>query len=142
MAKTETTTLVEYPRAAISRRLVAAVLDEVIYLTASVSVALISFGLGYLVFHLGWIFVDGYRGKSPGKAIMGLTVVDLAMGRPISWNLSARRNFMFILPVFDRLINLVELVALLVDPKGRRFGDKIANTQVVSDEYVRHVDPA
>ena len=89
-----------------------------------------------------------FKNKSIGKKIMGLEVVSLE-GKDINWEVSVRRNLPFavasvfgILPIIGWLvgmvlgiiIDIIEFFLVLTDNNGRRLGDRLANTQVVSSE--------
>ena len=61
---------------------------------------------------------------------------------PLDLNLSLRRNWPLVLVSLGSLfsihiagilglVGLIEAILVLVDAKGRRFGDKFANTQVI-----------
>ncbi len=82
---------------------------------------------------------DGFGGRSPGKRIFGLAVVNLRNGNPCSINLSALRNLLMVLiSIFHWLLPLLGLVSLLIEPiavvtnaKGMRISDRWSKTQVV-----------
>lgn len=89
-----------------------------------------------LLFCLFWIYPVLFEvlndGQTPGKRALGLRVIN-ANGTPVGWVPSIVRNLMRsvdMLPMFYAF----GLVAGLVDPHSRRFGDMVANTLVV------HVD--
>jgi len=70
---------------------------------------------------------DGlFGGRSLGKKLMKLKVVKNGV-QPATMVDSLLRNITLCIP----LLNLVELIMPFVDADGRRFGDRIANTQVV-----------
>jgi hypothetical protein len=81
-----------------------------------------------LVLWLGVFFTflckDGFRGYSPGKALLGLRVVDKDSLLGIGPTKSLQRNISFFVPVMP-------LVMAFQISKGPRFGDKSANTRVV-----------
>jgi uncharacterized RDD family membrane protein YckC len=71
---------------------------------------------------------DGFQGYSPGKAIMGVQVVDSATNEPTGFG-----------PSFKRNIPLIIGIVLLIVPfqlyKGNRIGDGWAETCVVWKKY-------
>ena len=84
---------------------------------------------------LGRTLVDGFRGHSPGKAMLGLQVVEENTGRPIGFFQSFQRN----LPLLIPLVPLIVLVMLLQND-GHRLGDGWAHTKVIWKDY-RHRPP-
>jgi uncharacterized RDD family membrane protein YckC len=70
------------------------------------------------------LFRDAISGKSPGKAMTGLQVVDASTGRPIGVGQSCARNWPFLIPVMP----LVELIVANLREDKRRLGDLLANT--------------
>lgn len=71
---------------------------------------------------------DGlFGGRSPGKKLMGLKVVNVRKNTPCSFKDSLLRNLTFMVP----LLNFIECLMPFVDAEGLRFGDKLAGTQVV-----------
>ncbi len=82
------------------------------------------------VYHVG--FEVRREGRTPGKAMMGLRVVD-ARGLPLSLPQSFVRNVARVLDFAPVLYGLGGLVSLL-DRDGRRLGDLLADTLVVRDE--------
>lgn len=76
---------------------------------------------------------DGWgEGQSLGKKLVGLMVVNLDTGLPCSKGSSALRAVMWFIPYVSSLVLLVDFVLALIDEKGRRIGDHLAHTQVVS----------
>lgn len=67
---------------------------------------------------------DGFRGYSTGKWVCGVRVVDWNTREPIGFLQSFKRNLPLIIPV-------VPLVVAFQLIRGRRLGDKWANTAVV-----------
>lgn len=82
------------------------------------------------VFHVG--FEVRREGRTPGKAALGLRVVD-ARGLPLSVPQSFVRNVARVLDFAPALYGLGGLVSLL-DRDGRRLGDLLGDTLVVRDE--------
>lgn len=77
---------------------------------------------------IGFLIKDGFSGRSPGKVICGLHVIDVATRQRISFGASFKRNLATYIP-FASLIMAVQLL------KGPRWGDHWANTMVVWTEY-------
>ncbi len=73
---------------------------------------------------IGFLIKDGFSGRSPGKMICGLHVIDVSTRRHISFGASFKRNLATYIP-FASLIMAVQLL------KGPRWGDRWANTMVV-----------
>lgn len=115
---------------------------------------LIAMGLGSIPI-LGGIFSfiyfllrDGIsKGEGIGKRVMKIKVVRYESNAPIDYADSAKRNLIFALPaialiipflgwvlyfVFSVAVWIVEIIAFLRDPQGRRIGDKWAGTWVVT----------
>lgn len=76
---------------------------------------------------------DGFGGKSPGRWLTGVTVVDAVSRRPIGFAQSFKRNLPLLIPL-GAIIILVQM------GKGPRMGDKWAKTRVVWDKF-RHQFP-
>lgn len=76
---------------------------------------------------IGWAafpFRDGFRGRSPGKALFGLHVVSERDGEAIDWVRSLGRHFIFFVP-------FTTIIAAFQISQGKRIGDGLANTRVV-----------
>ena len=86
----------------------------------------------YLLFRDG-MCIKGFKNRSIGKLAMGLKVVNLEATHekqtPID---SVKRNILMIIP----FMGLIEGIVVLVDDKGLRLGDRIAQTLVVEDSPV------
>jgi uncharacterized RDD family membrane protein YckC len=68
-----------------------------------------------------------FGGRSLGKKIMGLKVINTKTNGPCSKKDSVLRNITLIIPV----VGLIDVIMGLVDAEGLRIGDKIAGTKVV-----------
>ena len=79
----------------------------------------------YLIAFLG---KDALGGRTPGRALLGLQVVDATNGEPIGFVASAKRNLINLLP-FAPLFVAFDLM------KGKRIGDGWANTKVTWHKY-------
>ncbi|NLZ54229.1 MAG: RDD family protein [Thermoanaerobacteraceae bacterium] len=86
-----------------------------------------------------------FKNRSIGKKIMGLEVASME-GKDIDWGISIRRNLPFAVgsvcsivpiigwiigPILGFVISMVELFLAVTDNKGRRLGDRLADTQVI-----------
>ena len=81
-------------------------------------------GLLYLLLNTFLLHKDGFRGRSLGKLLMGIRVVDDTTGELGGFKASVKRN----LPLF---IPFVPLIAAFQLRKGYRIGDRWANTRVI-----------
>jgi len=137
-----------------SKRIVAAIIDAVI----GVLVGLIPW-IGGLISAAYWVLRDGMElefmdNRSVGKKLMKLRPVT-EDGRKMDMMMSVQRNWMFgigaiiwflmyipiigwllIIPVslIALAIGIVELIKVLTDEEGRRFGDVWAKTKVIEVE--------
>ena len=101
--------------------------------------ALIFTGLWLMFQWLGWLVGGAYillrdgcfKGQSPGKRIVGLKVVAHNDRLPCTFMDSAVRNVLWIIPVVNVVLGFTGLHDLVHDPRGRHWGDRLANTQVV-----------
>jgi len=93
----------------------------------------IAFLLGFFISSLYALFKDSFSGKSLGKLLTGLRVVDINSGQPIGIDKSIIRNWIFLVPLFP----LVELIVANVREDKRRLGDLLANTIVIKDNKKR-----
>ena len=91
-----------------------------------------------VLFAIQWVYFvvwDALRGRSPGKAALGLRVVT-AEGRPIGWRAAALRN---LLRAADALPTayVVGVVAMALNGRFQRLGDLVAGTIVIVPEDAR-----
>ena len=120
-----------YAKAESRRRLYAATIDGLLVTSmfavywSSASIAALATGAACILLR------DAICGRSPGKFLLGLTVVNLETGRPGSARDSVSRNVIFLLPGANVAAVFLEARTLLRDPQGMRFGDRLALTQVV-----------
>ena len=100
---------------------------------------LIVVGLWIMFQGLGWLAAAAYiplrdgcfEGQSPGKRIMGLKVVTHKDQLRCTFLDSAVRNVLWVIPVVHVVMGFTGLHGLMHDPRGRHWGDRLANTQVV-----------
>jgi hypothetical protein len=120
-----------YAKADVKKRLFAAVVDAMLVATAlaayrgSESLVYVLAGAAYLLLR------DAVRGRSVGKFVCGLVVINLDTGRPCGCGSSVRRNILFLLPGANILAAFLEARTIVRDPQGQRLGDRVALTQVV-----------
>jgi uncharacterized RDD family membrane protein YckC len=130
--------------AGLASRFLALVTDSGIVLGATVGIerllALLPFGIGRAVaitlgFALTWAyhlwFEVRQQGRTPGKRMLGLRVVD-GRGLPITWQQSLARNAVRALDFLPAFYGLGGAVCLL-DRERRRLGDLLADTIVVRE---------
>jgi hypothetical protein len=120
-----------YAKADVGRRFSATLVDGLLTMTAcflyrnSGAVSYLFVGLLYILFR------DSILGRSVGKTCFGLVVIDLKTGRPCGRAGSAKRNVIFLLPGANLAALFLESATIVQDSLGRRFGDRLAQTQVV-----------
>jgi uncharacterized RDD family membrane protein YckC len=84
---------------------------------------------GLYLFAAGLLLMrDAFQGCSPGRALLGVRVVDEVSGAPIGPLQSAGRNLLLLIP-FAPLVAAVQLV------HGPRMGDRLSRTKVVWNRY-------
>lgn len=79
-----------------------------------------------LTWGLALLFIckDGFQGKSLGKLITGVRVIDINTREPIGFGRSFKRNLVLLIP-------FAALAVVFTMMKGRRWGDSWANTAVI-----------
>ncbi|HYR90974.1 MAG TPA: RDD family protein [Terriglobia bacterium] len=128
-----------YAKADVTKRLFAAAVDGMLVATALVpylnseSLVCLLAGAGYLLLR------DAVRGRSVGKFVCGLMVINLETGRPCGCGPSVNRNLIFLLPGANVAAAFLEAGTILRDPQGQRLGDRFALTQVVEGFGARDV---
>ncbi|MCK4936770.1 MAG: RDD family protein [Elusimicrobiales bacterium] len=75
----------------------------------------------------------GLDNRSIGKKVMGLRVINTETGTRCNYKDSVIRQIVFVVPILNFLVALVELVVVLSDDKGIRLGDKLAKTMVIEE---------
>ncbi|HHY83055.1 MAG TPA: RDD family protein [Clostridiales bacterium] len=134
----------DYAKADIATRFIAALIDGVIQWVVS----FIPF-IGALIGAAYMLVKDGlFEGQSLGKKVMKLQVVELS-GKKADFMVSIKRNAIFAIPsliaiipiigwiiggILSLIVAIIEIVTVLNDPKGRRMGDKWANSQVIAQK--------
>ena len=140
-------------KAELLKRFVAALIDGVISLIPAV-VPIIGgvIGVVYDLTKDGLVFSltrdDQWKNVSIGKKVMGIKVVrvdgsDITVADSVKRNITlAAGSIIAIVPVIGwvvgsvvgALLGILEIILVLVDPDGRRLGDKLAGTWVVEAE--------
>jgi uncharacterized RDD family membrane protein YckC len=120
-----------YPKADMTKRALATTVDVML-----VVVALFYYNrfqaLRYLILASVYVLLkDAVGGRSVGKFLFGLFVVDLETGRPSGYGACIRRNALFVLPGANVVAAFLEVRTLVRDPLGQRLGDRFALTQVI-----------
>jgi uncharacterized RDD family membrane protein YckC len=82
---------------------------------------------------------DALAGRSVGKFVCGLVVINLQTGLPGGFRASASRNVLFLLPGANLVGAFLEAGTITRDPQGQRLGDRFALTQVVEGFGARDV---
>lgn len=121
-----------YPKADMTRRFSAASIDMIAVSTLWVRYRT-SGSLLYLLAGLAYLLLrDALSGRSFGKFVCGLVVVDLATSRPCSFRAAVKRNVLFVLPGANVVAAFLETTTIIRDPYGQRLGDRLFGlTQVV-----------
>ena len=82
---------------------------------------------------------DGFGGRSPGKYITDVQVLDDASGTPISFGQSFKRYWFLLLGFVPKAGGLVSGILVIIAgvqlAKGYRIGDKFAHTRVIWRRY-------
>lgn len=102
-------------------------------------------GLWLIIFFaVQWVYfavLEGWRGRTPGKAAFGLRVVTTT-GRPIGFRAAALRNVLraadaLPLTYTAGLVSLAGLVSMSVTRRFQRLGDLVAGTIVIVPERAK-----
>jgi uncharacterized RDD family membrane protein YckC len=94
-----------------------------------------------LLFAIQWVYfaaLEGWRGTTPGKSLLGLRVVT-TMGRPVTFRAAALRNLLraadaLPLTYSAGLLSLAGLASMMATRRFQRLGDLVADTMVVVSE--------
>lgn len=143
-----------YPKADLGKRFVAALIDGVIAGILTVVIPILGglLGAAYTLTKDALMFQltkdAQWKNRSVGKKVMGLQVVNLGSG-DVDMTISLKRNVtlaigsllaaipllgLLVAPLVGGVLGLIEIVLVLTDAAGRRLGDKWANTQVIAVE--------
>ena len=128
-----------YTKADIGKRLSAAFVDALVVTTLSLgywtggSPLYLAFGAGYLLLR------DAVGGRSIGKLLLGVVVINVKTGRPAAFAGSVERNLLLLLPGANVVAVFLEARTIVSDPQGQRLGDRLAQTQVVEGAGAREL---
>jgi uncharacterized RDD family membrane protein YckC len=120
-----------YAKADVTKRVGAATLDgmlvamTLLLYRSSESLLYVFVGAAYLLLR------DAMAGRSVGKFLCGLVVINLETGHPCGRGASIRRNALLLLPGANVVAAFLEAATIVRDPQGQRLGDRLALTQVV-----------
>lgn len=107
-----------YPKADMTKRLLAATVDGMLVASvlyrSSESLFYVVAGAAYLLLR------DAVRGRSVGKFVCGLVVINLGTGHPCGCGPSASRNVLFLLPGANVVAAFLEAATIVRDPQGQR----------------------
>jgi uncharacterized RDD family membrane protein YckC len=136
------------PKADLIKRLIAAIIDGVIagIIAYVIPVLGAAIGAAYYLLRDG-LDVEFMDNRSMGKKLMKLRPVRLDGGK-VDIIVSVKRNWMFALGILAAIpilgwiaivllapvafvIGVVEIVLVITDNEGRRWGDKLAGTKVI-----------
>jgi uncharacterized RDD family membrane protein YckC len=113
-----------YAPAELGKRVLAAIIDGLIGIAAG--------SLGGIPGLLYVLLRDGiFDGRSVGKKVMGLRVINVVTGQPCDFKASAIRHALSAIPCVNVLYGIAEIYMVLTQPDRRRFGDKWADTMVI-----------
>lgn len=88
-----------------------------------------AFVLGLTVFHVAYFVVLQRRsGRTPGKAVVGIRVVDASGGVPTTGALIRRS-----IPLLVEYLYVLALIGMLTSNYRQRLGDRWGRTYVVAD---------
>ncbi|MEU0487722.1 RDD family protein [Nocardiopsis sp. NPDC006139] len=108
--------------------------ERVMEILSSAVATLFFFGWGLLLFLYDWLYLR-YRGATFGKMLVGIKVVDVRDGGPLSHGQAAGRAAFFglpqTIPLLGNLAVLLESLAAQADPRRRALHDRGARTLVV-----------
>jgi hypothetical protein len=128
-----------YAKADVGTRLLAAVIDSMLIATtivlyrSSERLLYLFLGAAYLLLR------DSLSGRSVGKFLCGLVVINLETGLPCGRGASIGRNALLLWPGANVVAAFLEAVTIVRDPQGLRLGDRLALTQVVEGFGARDV---
>lgn len=128
-----------YPKAEIGKRALAAMIDSMVVATTLILYRQSGFPLYLFLGAVYLLLRDAVAGRSVGKFLCGLVVIDLKTGRPCGWGASINRNALWLLPGANVVAVFLEAATIVRDPQGQRLGDRLAWTQVVDGFGARDV---
>lgn len=120
-----------YAKAGVEKRALAATIDGLLVTTALVLYLTSEFQPYLLIGALYLLLRDAVAGRSVGKFLGGLVVINLKTGRPCGRGASISRNALLLLPGANIVAAFLEAATIVRDPQGQRLGDRLAWTQVI-----------
>ncbi len=149
--------MVQYRRAGIGKRLVAAIVDGLIAgIPSSIPILGPIIGTLYILSKDALVYEltgrEDFRNRSIGKKLLDIEVIPPSDATHVDWNVSVRRNIPLALgsiimiipllgwiigPIVGLVVGLVEAGLILLSPDGRRFGDQLGGTIVVESEQIQ-----
>ena len=124
---------------AVFRFLLLGVLSTIAGLTGRTLAGPMLIGVFLILWFYPVLFETLNQGRTPGKSIMGLRVVN-QNALPVGWLPSLIRNLLRVVDMFPILYGF-GLVSMLLDRDFRRLGDRVAGTLVVHDARPRAPTP-
>ena len=128
-----------YAKVDVRRRFLAAGVDALLVLTGIglySATSAVAFLIGAAVY-VG--LRDAIAGRSVGKFLFGLVVMQLESARAAGPMASLRRNLLFLLPGANVVAIGLESLTIVRDPQGQRLGDRLAQTHVVDGLSAREL---
>jgi uncharacterized RDD family membrane protein YckC len=120
-----------YAKAGVEKRALAATIDGLL-VTTTLVLYLTSEFLPYVFIGALYLLLrDGVAGRSVGKFVCGLVVINVKTGRPCGQGASISRNAILLLPGANVVAAFLEAATIVRDPQGQRLGDRLAWTQVI-----------
>jgi uncharacterized RDD family membrane protein YckC len=120
-----------YEKADLRKRFFAATVDTLVLAIAAAGYQATK-SFGYLLFVVAFLPLrDAVQGRSLGKFVCGLVVVNVETGLPCTWRASIARNVLLVIPGANIIAAFLETKTIIRDPLGLRLGDRFALTQVV-----------
>lgn len=128
-----------YPKANLGRRACAAMIDG-IPIAITLALYVNSKWLVFVVIGAAYLLLrDSIAGRSVGKFVCGLVVINIETGLPCAHGASIKRNALLLLPGTNVVVAFLEALTIVRDPHGQRLGDRLAWTQVVEGFGAREV---
>lgn len=85
--------------------------------------------LTWVIFPFFFTFKDTFHGRSLGKMLFGVRVVNVATRQPITLAQSIKRNLILMIPYVGAIGGAITMM------KGQRWGDRWAGTMVIWNKY-------
>lgn len=111
-----------YAKADVRRRVFAAIIDGLLITTALVSYNNSASRLFLFLAAAYLLLRDAVAGRSVGKFVCGLVVINLETGRPSGKAASISRNALLLLPGANVVAVFFEAATIVRDPLGQRLG--------------------